>query len=601
MRLALLVVLAACGGSQSAATPKQPKVEITTHLPATLEADHPKKGDPRTAHVRVWADAAVRALPHWKEDIVDQIDYANQLTTPMFGVKLSVDEVKDWNRTGEPADALKSLVEADDGHDVTWVIGYLAAGDTASKAMSELGDAKVLGHHVTVRAWAEKPETDLLAVSLPEMPAAARAEVIAAHKRHKQTVVLLHELDVTLGAIAEADAAWIQHPLYSPKQSTLSDRNRELEQMALDERLGGGNDQTLAHDLLEAIEKQDWGGWIPTDHDETLTALRSVVDAAKAGKTAADVPAAAYEQFDRIRELAKRGDAKEALLELDNLLIAYPGNATMVEEKCEIMIGKPGVADKQTRATCARVAELAPGDPTVHFAVGEALAKIGDAKGARGELEQAAAKIANLKTGQGDAWRKLIGIYAAMGALTWTDEAIGASHLEHDPAAAVVAQTRARYGVPKGAKFVKPADEAALVTAIQVANSAIYASKYGEAEAKLAAAERKWPGAPGISAARCDLDLRQGAADAARGACNRALAVDPNDSWALYLAGVLALKDTSAAGTKHGIELLKKAITVDIELGQAWRALGKAYERAKDQAAYDQLAKDYQAKFGQAL
>jgi predicted Zn-dependent protease len=64
---------------------------------------------------------------------------------------------------------------------------------------------------------------------------------------------------------------------------------------------------------------------------------------------------------------------------------------------------------------------------------------------------------------------------------------------------------------------------------------------------------------------------------------------------------VLALKDTGAGGTKAGVDKLKRAITVDPDLGQAWRALGKAYERAHDAAAHDELAKQYQAKFGQAL
>ena len=599
MRRALLV-LVACGGGGKPAVEK-PAVDLVKHMPATLETDHPKKGDARPAHVRVYADSAVRALPHYKEEITEQLDYASQLLSPMLGVTLKLDEIKDWERAGDVHVALDSLAKADDAHDVTWVIGYTAPLDTASKAMSELGDSHVLGKYVVVHAWAEKPETDLVSVTLPDLPPAKKAEILAAHKRHKQTVVLLHHLAATLGAIAEADPAWIQHPLYSPKQSTFSDRNRELLQLSIDERLGGGDDKTIAHDLLEAILKQDWGGWVPLDHDQFVTSLKAVVDAAQSGKTAGDIPGAAGEQWDHIRELRKRGNAKEALIELENLLVAYPGNATMMEEKCEIMIDKPGVADGGTRATCARVAELAPGDPTVHFAVGEALARTGDRKGARAELELAAKNIPNLKSGAADAWRKLIGIYQGMDALTWTEDAIAASHIEHDPVAPVIAQTRARYGLPRGAKQVKPEDEAAFVAAIKAANSAAYASKYGEAESLLAKAEKKWPGTAGVAGARCDLALRQGQVDAARSACARALAADPQDSWALYLSGVIALKDTSAGGTAKGIDLLKKAIAVDADLGQAWRALGKAYERAKDTAAHDQLAKDYQAKFQQAL
>ena len=65
-----------------------------------------------------------------------------------------------------------------------------------------------------------------------------------------------------------------------------------------------------------------------------------------------------------------------------------------------------------------------------------------------------------------------------------------------------VAQTRARYGVPRGTKLVAPEHEAALVTAVKKGLELVYASKYGEAEKSLAVAEKRWPGAPGLLAAR---------------------------------------------------------------------------------------------------
>ena len=93
---------------------------------------------------------------------------------------------------------------------------------------------------------------------------------------------------------------------------------------------------------------------------------------------------------------------------------------------------------------------------------------------------------------------------------------------------------------------------------------------------------------------------REKVLDEARELCDEHLAHSKNSIAALYLSGILALRDTS--GTKAGIDKLKKAIEVDPELGQAWRALAKAYRtRTKDQAAIDQLAKDYQARFGQPL
>lgn len=592
---ALALIAASCGGAMS----QHPSVTVTKFLPATLEATHPKQGDPRPVKVRIFADPAVRALPHWKEDITDQIDYASQLLYPLIGVRLAIDAFQDWTRTGEPQDALRELVAADKGDGVTWVIGYVAASDKASTAMVDLGDAQPLGHHVTVRAWAEKAELDALAGKLPDLKDAERDEVIAAHRRHKQTVVLLHMLATTLGAIAEADPAWIQNASYSPKQNKFADRTREVLQLAIDARLGGDSDQVLAKKLTDAIEKSAWGGWVPSSHDQVIAALGNVLEAARGGKTAADVPPAAFDEFKRITELAKRGQTADALVELDNLLTAYPGNATMHELKCEIMLGKPGVADKTTRAACTRVSELAPGDPTVHMAVAEALIRAGDVAGARGELAQAEDKIGNLPTGAADAWHRLIAIYLGLGALTWTEQAIAKAKLDHDPAAAQAAQTRARYGIPRGAKFVAPDKEATLVAAIRRVLELVYANKFGEAERALAAADRTWPDAPGLTAARCDLGFRMGQFDAARAACTRALAADPTESWALYLYGVLLLRD--AGTTNAGIAKLKKAIEVDPELSQAWRSLAKAYARGHDRAAYDQLAQAYLAKFGQPL
>ncbi len=598
--LVIASLLFGCGAPQLA---EHPKAEVTDNLPATLEATHPKTGDPRPVHVRVWADTGVRALPHWKEDLTDQLDYAGQLLSPLLGVRLTVDSIKAWDHAGsDPREGLKALEAVDKpDDDTTWIIGYITPGDTAQKAISELGAARLLGRHVVVRAWAEKPETDVLATTLPDLDPGQRAEVLAAHRRHKQAVVLVHVLAQTLGAIDAADPTWIQNPLYSPKQSTISDRNRDLMQLAIDARLGGGTDLQIAHDLLEAIEKDDWGGWIPSSHEEVVKNLRNVLDAAKAGKTAADVPAAAYAQFDRVRELVKRGDASRALAELDNLMAAYPGNATMQEQKCEIMLVRPGVADKTTRAACTRAAELAPGDPTPHLAVGEALAAKRDLAGARAELVQVPERIANLKAAQPDAWQKLVALYTGMNALTWAEEAIAASKLENPAATQEIAQSRARYGMPRHAKFVKLDDEAALVTATRDAVGLIGSGKLAEGERALASARKKWPGAPGLEAMECDLAFRKSDLDRARAACNRALAVDPDESWALYLSGVLALKDTGAAGTRAGIAKLKHAIEVDPELGQAWRALGKAYDRAHDDAAHDALATRYLAKFNQAL
>jgi tetratricopeptide (TPR) repeat protein len=631
--LHLIACVLACSCGPTIVNDRKTSVaDLTRHLPATLEANRPREGDAKTIHVRVFVDAGVRAQPKWREEIIDQADYASQLLAPLVGARLAIDKISEWNRTTDPHASLAALAEVDKGDGVTWVIGYITPGDVASKAMSELGFAETLGKHVIVRGWSEKPETTALTALLPDLKEAERSEIISAHRRHKQTVVLLHMLAVTLGAIDEADKTWIQNPTYAPKQVGFSDRNRELIQLGVDERKAESTDQTVAKKLLEAIEKSEFGGWLAPSKDEVTKRLRIAIDTGKSGRTAKAVPVAAYDQYSRIQTLARQGQGKDALVELDNLLIAYPGNAAMHQLRCEILLALGGPAamaakkepkrdpkqpkkdPKQSpkpepveqvdwKGACAKASELAPGDPTPHVAIASSFAAIKDWKSARAELVSAESKIGNLpqKAEIDDAWRKVIGLYHAMGSLTWTEEALAKAKLDNDPIAAEVAQKRARYGVPKGAKFVAAEQESQLVLAVRAALDLVYASKYGDAERALAAAGKRWPNAPGISATRCDLNLRTGQIDVARTHCAKAIAVHPTNSWALYLSGVIALKPGSAAGTQQGIDQLKKAIASDPELGQAWRTLGKAYARTKDKPALEQLAKDYQAKFGQAL
>jgi predicted Zn-dependent protease len=600
---AVAALISACGGPQI----QQRSVggaDMAKAIPAALEVEKPREGDPRTVKVRVWTDPGARAQKRWKDDISEQIDYANSLLTPLLGARLQIADWKEWSRTGEPHEALAQLALADKGDGVTWVIGYIAAPDTAAKTMAELGYAEPLGRHVVIRSWNDLKESEAISGSLPDLKEAERQEVYAAHRRHKQTVVLLRALATTLGGIAETDPNWVLHPSYSRKQVGVSDRNRELMTLALDARLAEETDQVIAKKLLESIEKSAWGGWIASSQDEVTKRLRNVLDQAKAGKTAVDIPPAAYDQYSRIKTLALQKKTQDALIELENLLTAYPGNAAMHMLRCEILLGaaaasKDPKAGEQAKTACKRVSELAPGDPSPHLSIGETLLRAGDVKAARAEFLLAEGKIDNLSQGKEDAWRRLIALYQGMGALTWTEQAIARAKLTQDPVAVQIAQTRARYGVPRGSKVVVPEQEAALVAAVRAALDAVYASKYGEAEKALSAAEKKWPGAAGLAGARCDLGIRMGQIEAARAACARALATDPQASWALYLSGVLSLHN--ASGTKAGIEKLKKAIEVDPELGQAWRTLAKAYARAKDKAALEQLGKDYAAKFGQPL
>lgn len=594
---AVVLALVGCGSNASNA-----RIEaLASALPATLEPSAAFVGEPRVAKVRLWVDAGVRAQPKWRELLLEQIDAASQFWTPLVGVRLEVIAVREWDRKAEPAQALAELTSLDSGDDVAWVIGYTGPDGTASIAMSELGSASLLGKQVIVRDWSPVPETKKLESQLDRLRPEERAEVLAAHRRHKQTVVLLHYLQQSAGAVAEIDEAWIGSRGYSSGLRTVSERERELLSISLKSRLDGEELGSAAARVIDEIERAEAPGWVPADRDAILTQLRAISDRAKLGKVAADVPVEAVAQYERASTLAKGGDVAGALAELEPLLVAYPANASLHQLRCDAMLVQPGVADEKTQSACARVAELAPADPAPFVAMARAWQAAGDRGKARAALQTATDKAKSLPAASAPAaLAPILAMYRAMGALTWTEEVLAAmpEGSKASPDAQWVAGTRARYGVTRGGSFVAPEDEGELVAGIRAALDAIYADKHAEAEQQLAKLSKRWPKAPGIAAVRCDLALRKEQLAAARGYCAAALRADDEQSWAHYLSGILVLRGRD---TKSGIAHLRKAITIDPDLGQAWRALGKALQRVNDTAGYTRLNAEYQARFGQPL
>jgi tetratricopeptide (TPR) repeat protein len=611
-RLAVLAAAAAlsCGHAQVVVD----RTALGRAMPAELDAgSQARAGRTRAAHdakvarIRVLADADYRAAdPHWKQHVTDDVDYANQLLIPLLGVRLTITEVRAWPHHAPHAPlrvTLGELARADPGDGVHWVLGLTAPPDHVTTDEHELGTSALFGRYLVVRGYAAAAEEAAVLRAFPDLPRRSRRDVLDARRRHKETVVLVHALAHTLGAIHETDPSWIVHAEYDPSQSTVSDRNRELMQIAIADRLKIKELRAplaTARAVLAAIEKADWGGWVGAEHDDEVSALRAIIDAARAGETAADVPAAAYDQYARARSLAERGQLTAALTELQPLIAAYPGNAQIRLLACRIELGAVGPAGPAARDTCTRAAELAPGDPGPYLVVAGAMIHAGDKPGARGQLALAAGRIPNLEHGRPAAWAQLAGSYQQLGDLTRAEDAAAKADAGGAAVAAWAAQIRARYGAPRdGRRFhLGPDDEAAYVDAIREVLDLGYAGKLAEAGRAARAADRRWPGSPGIAAARCDLELRAGHTAAARARCKAALAADPGDSWALYLSGLLELQHRDPA---PGIATLERAIAADPDLAQAWHALAQAYARTGGGAPLDQLRADYQKRFGQPL
>lgn len=582
------------------------KKTLAKQLPVELEAPNPYTGKPRVAKIRVYADEGYRSKhQRWQNQFGEELDYANQYLQPLLGLQLEA-EYKVWDRAGDTPlrVTLDELAKLDPGDDVAWVIGLTSSLESFSDITDDLGMSYVLGTHIVLRGYSDVKEREQFEKALPDMSAADREEVHDARRRHKQTVLLVHELGHTLGAIHETDESWIMYPKYSTKQATVSDRNRELMMLAIPDHILPKKSRDVAATaakLAESIDTNDWGGWVPQDKSDEVDQLHHIIDAGKAEQTASDVPSPIVAQYDHARDLAGHQQWDDALAELEPIIAAYPANATLRMLRCDVYLHKSGPKDKAAQDACDRAVDLAQGDPRPHVLIASAFLAANDIAGARAQLEQAEAKIPNLpKPAQG--WTEMAQLYQSMGALTWAENAAAKSGDPDSPVLAWAKQTRARYGVPASGKGApKPEDEADAVAAVRQILDAVYASKFADATKAAKTAGKRFPHLPGLDAATCDLELRQEQLGSAKKKCAAAIAAYPDASWAQYLMGIIIMRGTSASDTKDGIAHLKLAIAADPDLAQAWRALDKAYYRAKDADAAKQLETDYETRFGQPL
>lgn len=538
-------------------------------FPAQLVALGKWTSEVRVARLRVWADDEYRAQNlRWQRGFDEELDYANHVLFPMLGVRLEA-EYRSWERHAPGstlADHLETLATIDPGDDVVWVVGLTSSLSLASATFEQLGVATLGGRHLVVRGHADLEERKAFERAFPDLDPEERESVLEARRRHKTTAVLIHELAHSLGALHETEPDWIMNASYSHHAASISDRNRELMLITLDERLkppAARDPRATTQKLLAALDVE-WGGWEADERAELVENLRAELGAKPARGITGSAPAAVMGQYRHAEQRLATGDHRGSQAELES-------------------------ADPQPAIEIA-AARLAAGDPT----------------GARATLVTAEARIESLAPGEtAAAWLMLAAQYRAMGAITWTEDALakaGATATAYHKLAAWAATTRVRYGIPRdGVRWkLVPEDDAAALRAVHGVLDLVNANRFDAAAKAATAAEKRWPQLPGLLAARCDLELRRGALAAARQQCDRAIA-QGGSSWALYLRGILDLQSESQTAPKAGVARLREAIALDPDLGQPWRALGKALSRAKATAELEQLRHDYLARFDSPL
>jgi predicted Zn-dependent protease len=623
--LLALWVSAGCGGS------KIQKRRIESLAPTRLApAEVAHKEAARTARLRVYATRPYQSQNlRWREDFSEDIDLVNQYLIPAFGLRLEIVEFKPWPYDGE-SETLGAMIEAlektDPARDVDWVIGLASAMSSTTDSFHQLGIAHVLGRHLVMRGYEDlDTERDLQTVDEP-----ARSRLREARRQHRQATVFLHEWAHTLGAMHVGQVESIMMPGYSRKITGFGEQVELLLQTMLPVRLAPPAERSLAAEAralrsyIEALPETRWDAQERAQLLEILAEYEAQAPPAPASSeetgaagTGAQAPGQVPEEvrdaYARVQALHRAKQLAQARAELEELTAAYPAHLEFRLAACRVHLDETGPSDA-ARATCGRVAGIAPavidGDLLLASALIQAkrpadagavlagvrdriakLAQAGQA-GAAGQAEQAAA-----------AWNRLIGALRSLDAVTWTEQAVAAAPAGVDtaPVIAWITQQRHRYGLPPDSARrhgIAPEAEGAYLTAVRESLAAVYRGDYTAAERGAREALGRYRNAPGLYGVLCDLELRRKRSDAARGHCQKALAVYDDASWPHYLLGILELQvRKNASGIRH----LERSIALDPDLRQAYHALYQAYGRAKDQAGQERVGAAYQQRFGQPL
>ncbi|MFT3699988.1 MAG: hypothetical protein QM831_42985 [Kofleriaceae bacterium] len=211
-------------------------------MPVTLDMPETHKGPVREARIVVYADDEYRAQNlDWQKTFGEQLEYANAVLGPEFGLHLTAD-YRVWDHHAPGNDLPANLDElrgvADPGHAIS-VIGLTSSIGLTAGTFDLLGYAEVGGRYVMLRGYADVEERKLFDKAFPKLSVEERERAHQARRVHKTTSVLLHELGHNFGANHEATDDTMMASVYSIHSTGFSDEARQIIQATIDARLGG--------------------------------------------------------------------------------------------------------------------------------------------------------------------------------------------------------------------------------------------------------------------------------------------------------------------------------------------------------------------------
>ncbi len=351
-RIALVAALALTCSACWTRTPQEIQRDYAKEslAPAAIQPTHAEERaakpdvDPSTARplpVRLYVDETYRrGMANWQDRIAAQVLAVSQLLTQQFGVRLQVVTIATWDRESGDSPTLENELAAlqalDPGEDVEWVIGFVAARPFTND-WHQMGLARLPGKHVVVRNMARLVERQQHEKVLDALSAQEREKLYVNRRKHKEVLVLLHELAHTLAVPHDPDGDHIMSPQYDPKIAEFSSASEQLLRLGLEwhARTDAGAQQKWQRAVADVLAQNPRGFEVSSCEQVQLwTAGQRAVPKAVPRLPPADVTA-----LNHAIELAAKGDSAGAKVAIDAVLARQPGHPKVLDVSCRIESG----------------------------------------------------------------------------------------------------------------------------------------------------------------------------------------------------------------------------------------------------------------------
>jgi len=254
------------------------------------------------------------------------IEDANEVLGPTLALRLELDELRRWEESPKDLDeALATLEAIDAAEDVGWVVGLVGRLPTLRSRFTELGNARMNGHHFVMRAMNDAAEFDSIAERFDELDEKERRSIYRRRVEHEEVAVFLHELAHTLGVPhASSAATTLMSPQYDRDAASFSEAAVAVMRRALQQRLA-----PQVANGPEGFDAERWGDLSDAERKAYLEAVQ-------------------LEEGERHDEAWRRAEP---------LFAAHPDHYEVQDLRCRLAMKRGGEPDALERH-CAAFREL---------------------------------------------------------------------------------------------------------------------------------------------------------------------------------------------------------------------------------------------------